>query len=204
MSIRNKFLSLLYILPQRKRVKQGHANGSNVVARDVYLGTGIATGSNVDPYLPIWKALWKAKVPNKEYLKAQSVSSGTTTPTRQKLRKQWQPHLGSTVKLNVDDSFLPDVTQGGFGSVLQDSQSQFLVGFAHRMEHVSSSLHSELEAIRYGVDFLQAMHIGDAVVESDCLVSVTTLNSPEDDLSLLSALILEIKETLAANRGFSL
>ncbi|KAL6145468.1 hypothetical protein ACLB2K_056154 [Fragaria x ananassa] len=65
MSIRNKFLSLLYILPQRKRVKQGHANGSNVVARDVYLGTGIATGSNVDPYLPIWKALWKAKVPNK-------------------------------------------------------------------------------------------------------------------------------------------
>ncbi|KAL6228181.1 hypothetical protein ACLB2K_002135 [Fragaria x ananassa] len=72
------------------------------------------------------------------------------------------------------------------------------------MEHVSSSLHSELEAIRYGVDFLQAMHIINAVVESDYLVAVTTLNSLEDDLCPVSTLILEIKETLATNRGFSL
>ncbi|KAL6223362.1 hypothetical protein ACLB2K_006749 [Fragaria x ananassa] len=139
-----------------------------------------------------------------EYLKAQSVSSSITAPTRQKLGKQWQPPSGSIVKLNVNGSFLPDVTQGGFGGVLRDSQSRFLAGFVHRMEHVSLSLHYELEAIRYGVDFLQAMHIADAVVESDCLVAVTTLNSPEDDLSPLNVLILEIKETLAANRGFSL
>lgn len=35
------------------------------IAQDMFIGNVFASTSTIDPYAPIWKALWRAKVPNK-------------------------------------------------------------------------------------------------------------------------------------------
>ncbi|KAL6127751.1 hypothetical protein ACLB2K_071114 [Fragaria x ananassa] len=229
-----------------------------------YVGGNIASTSDGDPHLPIWRALWKAKVPNKVAIFGwraahnllptraaltlkgyngdlscvvcnQSVESlehlfctcnlsreifgnppfsfpqshiawkdwlleraATLTPAmfdRQRERQFRKPPIGTALKLNVDGAFLPTTNQGGFGGVVRDSQRQFIVAFAHRMEHVSSALHAELEAVRYGVGFLQSMGVSEAIVESDCLVAVDSIKSLDQDLYPLSAINLDVKSS---------
>ncbi|PRQ55070.1 putative ribonuclease H-like domain-containing protein [Rosa chinensis] len=65
-------------------------------------------------------------------------------------------------------------------------------------DFVSSPLHAELRALKYGLEFLQAMNVIKVVVESDYLVAVQAINSLGGDLSDLGALISDIQGLVAA------
>lgn len=53
------------------------------------------------------------------------------------------------------------------------NQGHLIVGFAHRLEFVCSHLHSELEAMRYGIN--QPMGVRKVIIDSDCLIAVKPL-----------------------------
>lgn len=100
-----------------------------------------------------------------EFTLANSQPSKSLKPAKKK-NLPWKPPEGQTLKLNVDGAYLPASTRSGVGGVLRNYIGLFLAGFAYRMEHTSSPLHAELEAVRCGIDLLQAMEVKDAIVES--------------------------------------
>ena len=65
----------------------------------------------------------------------------------------------TSLKLNVDGSFLSSNDFGGVGGALQNCLGEFIVGFSFRKNHVSSPQHIELLAIHEGIQFLQAMEV---------------------------------------------
>ncbi|XP_061993627.1 uncharacterized protein LOC133711538 [Rosa rugosa] len=196
------------------------------VARAFSIGHIFASTSNGDPYAQLWKALWKAKVPNKvaifgwraahnllptrvaltakaytgetssclvanalawyeEFLQANIC--GNPSQGRHQLSKKWEPPVGDVLKLNVDEAYLLQVPYGGTGGVLRNMQG--------------SPLHSELMALKQGVQFLHSMRVTSAVIESDCQVAVVALTSEQVDLSQVNALIAEVKDLLTPNAG---
>lgn len=119
-----------------------------------------------------------------DYLKANSCPRQNQM-NKANRRQQWSPPSPGIIKLNTDGSFLPSSSYGGAGGVLRDSHGEFIVGFAHRLDFVSSAFQSELTAIWYGVNLLITMGISQAVIETDCMAAVQAINSSVCDLSLL-------------------
>ncbi|KAM5555594.1 hypothetical protein ABKV19_023491, partial [Rosa sericea] len=136
-----------------------------------------------------------------EHMQAQK--SSNVTHVRQKASKRWLAPEGDMLKLNVDGAFLPSIQYGGTGGVLRNAQGLFLAAFSHRINFVSSPLHSELLALKVGLELLQAMQVTKTVVETDCLVAVQAVNSDHIDLSPLSALIADVKSLLSSSEDFS-
>ncbi|XP_062021254.1 uncharacterized protein LOC133737772 [Rosa rugosa] len=99
--------------------------------------------------------------------------------------------------MNVDGAFLPSIQYVGTWGVLRNAHGQFLAAFSHRVNFVSSPLHSELLALKNGLEMLQAMQITKVVVESDCQVAVQAVSNEFSDLSPFSALIAEVKGLLS-------
>ncbi|KAM5578651.1 hypothetical protein ABKV19_008793 [Rosa sericea] len=108
-------------------------------------------------------------------------------------RKTWIAPMADSLKLNVDGAFLPTVQYGGSGGVLRNAHGGFIAAFSHRSAFVTSPLHTELVALKYGLELLQALNVTQAVIESDCLHAVQAINSMAEDLSDLAALISDIK-----------
>ncbi|XP_062020933.1 uncharacterized protein LOC133737384 [Rosa rugosa] len=131
-----------------------------------------------------------------EYLQA-NVPSGLvpSTPMRP-VAKSWCSPRPETVKLNIDGSYLPNVTYGGVGGVLRNDQAAFLAAFSIRESFVTSPLHVELLAIKHGLLLLLGLGVNSAIIETDCLVAVHAISSPFEDLSGLSNLIVDIKDIL--------
>ncbi|XP_024155779.1 uncharacterized protein LOC112163738 [Rosa chinensis] len=138
-----------------------------------------------------------------EYMQANKPCT-TTTSVQQKASKLWLAPSGEKVKLNVDGAFLPNLQFGGTGGVLHNSLGQFLAAFSSRVQFVSSPLHVELLALKKGLELLQAMHITNAVVESDCLMAVQAIYAWDCDLSPLRALVADVRSLLHSSTDFSI
>ncbi|XP_024200518.1 uncharacterized protein LOC112203841 [Rosa chinensis] len=89
--------------------------------------------------------------------------------------QHWQ--AADTLKLNVDGAYLPQGTRGGVGGVLCDSNGQFRAAFSKPVCHVSSAQHTELLAIKVGLDLVQHMQLQNIIIEMDCLQAVTDITS---------------------------
>lgn len=49
---------------------------------------------------------------------------------KKRAKASWKPVLNGFLKLNVDGSFLPQITHGGTGGVLRNNTGQFQAAFA--------------------------------------------------------------------------
>ncbi|XP_024178720.1 uncharacterized protein LOC112184715 [Rosa chinensis] len=266
------------------------------IARDFSIGHVFASSSNGDTYAPLWKALWKANVPNKVVIFGWRAAHNLL-PTRTALTskgysgdlnccvcsesvetlehlfrdcsiakdilgappfslpsspltwKEWLLDRASNLSTSLFDKLLvllwsfwknrneklwknqsqtsprlvassmawyeeylqankpctiaTSVQQKANG-VLRDSIGQFLAAFSSRVQFVSSPLHVELLALKKGLELLQAMHITNAVVESDCLMAVQAIYAWDCDLSPLRALVADVRSLLHSSIDFSI
>ncbi|XP_061993619.1 uncharacterized protein LOC133711527 [Rosa rugosa] len=214
------------------------------------MGNQFASSSVGDPYGPVLRALWKAKIPSKVAIfgwravqnllpthaalstKGYSGSPPLSIQPSTLSWKDWFLERATSItseyfdKLLVlmwsiwrygNDKLWRDRSQTGpgivasamawfeeYSSVHPDfvvwrykwyykESVHFIAAFSYRSDSVTSSLHTELLAIKYGLEFLQALNVIKVVIESDCLHAVQAINSLAGDLSELVALISEIK-----------
>ncbi|XP_024163799.1 uncharacterized protein LOC112170711 [Rosa chinensis] len=98
---------------------------------------------------------------------------------RTKAATFWFPPMVGMLCLNVDGTYVPSLQHGGIGGVLRNEKGEFIAGFAYRVPNVSSPYHTELLAIKYGLEIIQALE-------------------EDQDLSPLGTIVEEIKGLLAA------
>ena len=113
------------------------------------------------------------------------------------------PPGASTLKLNVDGSFLSSNNIGGIGGVLRDEMGEFIAGFSYKRNFVSSPQHIELLAIKEGILFLQVLEISNITLDRNCLLAVQAIQSKEEDCSFLGSLVEDIKDLLKASPTIS-
>ncbi|KAM5552059.1 hypothetical protein ABKV19_026762 [Rosa sericea] len=119
-------------------------------------------------------------------------------------QKRWKPTSNGRWKLNVDGAFLPQMTKGGAGGVLRDANGQFIAAFAHPVQHISSSKHVELQALKEGLDLLTSMGLQNVTIESDCLEATEEVMSDNYEFSIHAGLIDDIKMAMQRGRGVKL
>ncbi|PRQ56582.1 putative ribonuclease H-like domain-containing protein [Rosa chinensis] len=57
--------------------------------------------------------------------------------------------------LNVDGAYVSSLQHGGIGGILRNEKGEFIAGFAYRVPNVSSAYHTELLAIKSGLEIIQ-------------------------------------------------
>ncbi|XP_062028992.1 uncharacterized protein LOC133744998 [Rosa rugosa] len=116
-------------------------------------------------------------------------------------KKPWKPDPEKRWKLNVDGSFLPNQMKGGLGGVLRDGDGGFKAAFTQPVQHVDSAKQVELLAIKEGLQLLQSLKVQSVVIESDCLEATLDIGNQRYDLIDYSAIIDDIRMTLASFLG---
>ncbi|OMO68763.1 putative ribonuclease H protein [Corchorus capsularis] len=82
------------------------------------------------------------------------------------------PPLAAMVKINVDSAF----DEAGGRAVIRDTNSEVLACAIKKCAFVHDSLFAEAFAIRMGKQFAKDEGFHHCVIESDCLVAISTIN----------------------------
>ncbi|XP_024163854.1 uncharacterized protein LOC112170789 [Rosa chinensis] len=127
-----------------------------------------------------------------EFGHAQQVSK----PVGNKSRQRWQLDPDGKWKLNVDGSYLPNQVTGGLGGVLRDDIGRFRAAFATPVNNVNTAKHTELMAIKDGLQLLQFMQVDNVVLETGCLEATYDISNATHNVTVLGGLIDDIKTIL--------
>ncbi|PRQ32260.1 putative ribonuclease H-like domain-containing protein [Rosa chinensis] len=84
----------------------------------------------------------------------------------------------------------------GIGGVLRNEKGEFIGGFAYKVPNVSSAYHTELLAIKFGLEIIQALGRTNVALMSDCLEAVKDVTADHQDFSPLGTIVEEIKDLL--------
>jgi hypothetical protein len=63
----------------------------------------------------------------------------------------WSPPMENVYKINCDGAFVKETRKGGWGCVIRNHDSEFLVGSAGHLGHISSALQAEAFACMKGL-----------------------------------------------------
>ncbi|KAF5458687.1 hypothetical protein F2P56_022700, partial [Juglans regia] len=78
----------------------------------------------------------------------------------------WRPPVRGRVRLNVDGGSCGNLGESGGGGVIQNSQGEVVVGFAHSYGHATNTL-AECRALLDGLRLCKHLGLRDIMVESD-------------------------------------
>ena len=114
------------------------------------------------------------------------------------------PPPGSTLKLNIDGSFIEDFGCLGAGVVVRNHDGDWIADFSH-YEAGGDALLAELRAIQIGLNFCSLKGYANIICESDCLEAVDLLIAGCDhSLHTYAIDILHIKDALQENGNTTL
>lgn len=113
--------------------------------------------------------------------------------------ERWEKLEGDLVKANCDAAFNPNMGNGGWGYILQDSVGDVVVALWGRTEALLNSLHSELIACIQGTQAAVTARVGHVIIEMDVVAVVKDVYSDEYDLTSVSNLVKELRSLLAWN-----
>ncbi|XP_024178535.1 uncharacterized protein LOC112184504 [Rosa chinensis] len=118
------------------------------------------------------------------------------TYKRTKATTYWSPPMVGMLCLNVDGAYVSSLQHGGRGGVLHNEKGEFIAGFAYKVPNVSSAYHTELLAIKSGLEIIQALGLSNIALMSDCLEAVKAVTEEDQDLSSLGTIVEDIKGLL--------
>jgi len=121
-----------------------------------------------------------------------------------RLLAHWIPPPEGTLKLNIDGSFLEDISCLGAGGVVRNHDGDWIAGFSHYKAR-GDALLAELRAIQIGLDFCSKKCYVNIICESDCLEAVELIIDGRDHtLQTYATDILHIRDVLHGNRNTTL
>ncbi|GMI75531.1 hypothetical protein like AT3G09510 [Hibiscus trionum] len=112
----------------------------------------------------------------------------------------WQGPSPNLVKANFDASFSAIEKSTWSGVVIRDFAGEVLGACRRFTPHVSSAFLAEAFAALHAIELLLDLGFDSAIVEGDSLTVIKKLQSKKPDLSILSALIFDIKEKARSMR----
>ncbi|KAL6188910.1 hypothetical protein ACLB2K_040301 [Fragaria x ananassa] len=124
---------------------------------------------------------------------------------KKRAKASWKPVLNGFLKLNVDVSFLPQITHGGTGGVLRNNTGQFQAAFAAHTNSIASAKQVEddafrrllqsiqILAIKEGLEMLKRMHLSNVIAESDCLEATVDIYNSQNSSVAKAGLIDDIR-----------
>jgi hypothetical protein len=112
------------------------------------------------------------------------------------VKKQWVPPSSGWVKLNMDGSFHVKAKDGGVPTVLHDDRGAIILAACHFLGAYFSVLKVELLACLEGCRLARQWNNLPCIMESDCLETVTLINSSGEERSTTTHLLKEVKMLL--------
>lgn len=114
-------------------------------------------------------------------------------------RERWsKPHLGC-LKLNCNDSFLPQAKSGSWGFLIRDSDGDVVTAGRGKIHHVLKAFHAELIACLHEIQTAIDLGIGQLIVEMDSLMVARAINYSDFDEAAAGHLVGEIKSLVLAS-----
>ena len=86
------------------------------------------------------------------------------------LQSLWQPPQEGITKVNVDAAFAHG--QATLGVVLRTSTGEVLRCVVTQQDHILDAMHSEMLAIKFGLECVKNQNLSHLILESDCLLAV--------------------------------
>ncbi|XP_030474454.1 uncharacterized protein LOC115691861 [Syzygium oleosum] len=107
----------------------------------------------------------------------------------------WQPPRRNALKINTDGSYVSRSPMGAISCLIRDESRVLCDGFA-RFVRTSSILQLEALALLEGIKHVQERRSEVFEYESDSLEVVNTINSSNQPLWEVNAIILEVRDLL--------
>lgn len=86
----------------------------------------------------------------------------------------WTPPPRPYLKLNTDDSTLPNLGSGGIGEIFCDENGRWILGYMRYFPRITN-LQAELLAVRERLEMAVKKHFDHLIIESDSLVALNLL-----------------------------
>ncbi|XP_074356663.1 uncharacterized protein LOC141696419 [Apium graveolens] len=138
-------------------------------------------------------------------VKAQTLQISTTARSchTQSVTK-WSPPSVGAYKLNTDATNVVGAAGFSIGLVIRDHVRIFVAGMVKAIRSRCSVLEAEIVAIREGLRWLEDFTFSRVEVESDSLLFVQAINSPQVNLLEIGFIIDECRDILECRTGWSL
>lgn len=95
----------------------------------------------------------------------------------------WTNPPSGRLKINFDGAFCSDKGKGGLGVVVRNEDGKCIAALQGSLPFVSSALHAKAEACRDGLLWAIQQGWDDVILEMDCSVLMTALDTPDLDLA---------------------
>ncbi|OMO72757.1 hypothetical protein CCACVL1_17615 [Corchorus capsularis] len=90
---------------------------------------------------------------------------------------RWSPPAVGSWKINTDAAFDKDLGVAGLGAVLRDFEGRVLCSIIKKMHFIQDPLFAVLYAIQLGLQLARSEGFLTCVIESDCLLAITAINT---------------------------
>ncbi|KAK9290017.1 hypothetical protein L1049_008180 [Liquidambar formosana] len=131
----------------------------------------------------------RATILLQEYVKAQNVlkSGGVKNSAR------WKPQTVGIYKVNFDGALFANKKSVGLGVEVRDVEGQPIAAASKQMDGVFPPTQVEAMAMHFAMDFVADLGLKVVIMEGDNLDVVNSINSGENDHSLVGLIIEDIQ-----------
>ncbi|XP_009795398.1 uncharacterized protein LOC142172713 [Nicotiana tabacum] len=112
----------------------------------------------------------------------------------------WSFPPSGFIKINTDDSFIPNSGLAGFGGVARDDKGRWIGGFYDRLsKKATSSLTLELWAIHGGLTLAKNYNLKKVIIETDSYDALMLLSVRNDIKSHLDHMLLSVRNDVKSH-----
>lgn len=119
-------------------------------------------------------------------------------------RPRWVPPQAGWTKLNVDGSYCASSGTAGAGMILRDSAGEIIFSSCRELRTCAEPLEAELHACMEGLNLALQWTQSPIAIETDCLVALNMIKTPDRDRSRHAMLVEQINRLLREGRAIKL